>query len=298
MYYFLYTILYLLSLLPWFVMYGISDLLSFLNWHLIGYRKDVVLGNLRIAFPEKTEAERQQIARDFYRNFTDMLVESIKVISMDERSLQRRYLSNPEAVERIERLGDRVHLHAMHNFSWEIVNHGIARDLQIPFMAVYMPITNPHLERIFRKVRQRYGTILIPATAFKTNFRQFEKANYALALVADQNPGSPGHAYWANFFGKPAPFVRGPERAARARELAVVFGHFFPVRRGVYSFDCEVVTTNAAELPEGELTRAYVRYVESRIRKQPANYLWSHRRWKHAWKDEYAPLAIEPLRFD
>ena len=298
MYYVLYAILYLLSLLPWFVMYGISNLLAFLNWYLIGYRKDVVLGNLRIAFPEKSEAERQQIARDFYRNFTDMLVESIKVISMSERSLQRKYLSNPEATERIENLGDRVQLHAMHNFSWEIVNHGIARDLHIPFMGVYMPIANPYLERIFRKVRQRYGTILIPATAFKTNFRQYDKASYALALVADQNPGSPGHAYWVNFFGKPTPFVRGPERAARARNLAVVFGHFFPVRRGVYSFDCEVVTTNAAGLPEGELTRAYVRYVESCIRKQPANYLWSHRRWKHGWQDAYAPLAIEPLQLD
>jgi KDO2-lipid IV(A) lauroyltransferase len=78
----------------------------------------------------------------------------------------------------------------------------------------------------------------------------------------------------------------------------VVFGHFFPVKRGVYSFDCEVATTDAAALPEGELTRAYIRYVESCIRKQPANYLWSHRRWKHAWKEEYAPLAIEPLWFD
>jgi KDO2-lipid IV(A) lauroyltransferase len=298
MYYFIYGILYLLSLLPWFIMYGISDLLSFLNWHIIGYRKDVVLGNLRIAFPEKTEDERRQIARAFYRNFTDMIVESIKVISMSDRTLTRKYLSNLKAVEQMESLGDRVHLHAMHNFSWEIVNHGIARDLNIPFMAVYMPITNPHLERIFRRVRQRYGTILIPATSFKTNFRQYEKAKYTLALVADQNPGSPGHAYWANFFGKPTPFVRGPERAARARNLAVVFGHFFPVKRGVYSFDCEVVTTDAGTLPEGELTRAYIRYVEACIRKQPANYLWSHRRWKHAWKEEYAPLAIEPLRID
>lgn len=298
MYYIIYGILYLLSLLPWFVMYGISDLLSFLNWYIIGYRKDVVLGNLRIAFPEKSEKERRKIARAFYRNFSDMLVESVKVISMSERSLTRKYISDPQAVEQIESLGDRVQLHAMHNFSWEIVNHGIARDLKMPFMGVYMPIANPSLERIFSKVRQRYGTILIPATRFKTDFRQYEQSRYALALVADQNPGSPGHAYWANFFGRPTPFVRGPERAARARNLAVVFGHFYPVRRGVYSFTCQVVTTNAAQMKEGELTLAYVRYVESCIRKQPANYLWSHRRWKHAWKDEYAPLTIEPLQFD
>jgi KDO2-lipid IV(A) lauroyltransferase len=186
----------------------------------------------------------------------------------------------------------------MHNFNWEIVNLGAARDWKLPFMAVYMPIANKHLDRIFRKVRQRYGTILVPATDFKTNFRRYEQDRYTIALVADQNPGSPGHAYWANFFERPTPFVRGPEKSARARNLAVAFGNFFPIKRGVYSFECEVITTNAAEMEEGELTRAYIRYVETCIRKHPANYLWSHRRWKHAWKDAYAPLAIEPLRLD
>lgn len=294
MYYLIYGLLYLLSLLPWFVMYGISDLLAFLVWNVVGYRRDVVLGNLRIAFPEKSEAEREKIARAFYRQFTDTLVESVKVISMGERGLRKKFVANTEQLEAVSKLGPRVHVHAMHNFNWEILNLGIARDTRMPFMAVYMPLGNKHLERIFQRVRSRLGTILIPATEFKTDFRKYENSAYMIALVADQNPGSPAHAYWANFFTKAAPFVRGPERAARSRKLPVVFANFFPVRRGVYSFEMTIVTQDASTLPEGELTRRYIRFVEDCIRQRPANYLWSHRRWKYSWKAEYEPFTLEP----
>lgn len=296
MYYLIYGLLYLLSLLPWFIMYGISDFLAFLVWNVIGYRRDVVLGNLRIAFPEKSETEREQIARAFYRQFTDTLVESVKVISMGEKGLSKKFVSNQSLVEQLPALGSRVHLHAMHNFNWEILNLGTARDLPMPFMGVYMPLRNKHLERIFRKVRSRTGTILIPATEFKTDFRKYDQSTYTLALVADQNPGSPAHAYWLNFFSRPAPFVRGPERAARSRQLAVVFANFFPVRRGVYTLEFKVATKDASTLPEGELTRMYVRYLEECIRERPANYLWSHRRWKHDWKPEYETSTLETLR--
>jgi Kdo2-lipid IVA lauroyltransferase/acyltransferase len=296
MYYLIYGTLYLLSLLPWFVMYGISDLLAFLTWNVFGYRKDVVLGNLAIAFPEKPEAERVRIAKAFYRNFTDAIVESIKVISMGEKALRKKFVPNMEQAETLSKLGKNIHIHAMHNFSWEIVNLGVSMVWKMPFMGVYMPIGNKHLEKIFRKVRSRYGTILVPATDFKTKFRGYEQQRYSIALVADQNPGSPAHAYWANFFSKPAPFVRGPEKSARSRDLAVFFGHFFPVRRGVYSIDLKMITLNAAGTTEGELTLSYIRYVEECIRKQPANYLWSHRRWKHAWKPEYQESTLEPLK--
>ena len=296
MYYLIYGTLYLLSLLPWPVMYRISDLLAFLNWNVFGYRKEVVLGNLAIAFPEKTEAERMAIARAFYRNFTDTIVESIKVITMSEQTLKKKFIPNKEQIAEIAGQGKNVHIHAMHNFNWEIVNLGASRSWEMPFMCVYMPLGNKHLERIFRRVRSRYGTILVPATDFKTNFKKFEKERYSIALVADQNPGSPAHAYWANFFSKPAPFVRGPEKSARNRDLVVYFGQFYPVKRGVYTFDIKFITRNAAETKPGELTLAYIRYVEECVRQRPANYLWSHRRWKHPWKPEYQQSVLESLK--
>jgi|694.fasta_scaffold136254_2 KDO2-lipid IV(A) lauroyltransferase len=297
-----YGLIYAVSLLPWFVMYGLGDLLYLLAYHVFGYRKKVVLQNLEIAFPEKSEKERRTIARRFYRNFTDTIVESIKVLSMSEKELDRRFLPKPEMlglIKEVERTGKTFQIHAMHNFNWEIVNHGISRELNLPFLGVYMPLHNRFFERLFRKIRSRYGTMLVPATEFKENFERFEKKYtdkpYAIALVADQSPGNPSMAWWVNFFSRPTGFVHGPEKAARDRNLGVIFGNFYKVSRGQYTFDAILATENASSTKEGELTLAYVRYVEECIRKRPENYLWSHRRWKHAYKPEYAGRVLEKL---
>jgi Kdo2-lipid IVA lauroyltransferase/acyltransferase len=302
MYYIIYGFLYFFSILPWFIMYAISDLLAFLTYHVFGYRKKVVIGNLAIAFPEKSEVERKQIAKQFYRNFFDTLAETIKMIFASDQQLSERFLPKEQMLEKMRvfvKQGKNVQIQAMHNFNWEIVNLGVSKNIGIPFLGVYMPISNKHLEKIFRKMRSRYGTILVPATAFKKNFLKFEKEsikeNYSIALVADQSPGSPLNAWWVNFFNKPTPFVTGPEKAARLRSLPVVFANFYKIKRGVYTFDVEVFTENAANTKEGELTIAYVKYVEDCIRQRPDNYLWSHRRWKHVYKPEYINLALEPL---
>ena len=302
MYHLVNALLYLLSLLPWFVIYALSDLLYVLAYHVFGYRKRVVLENLNRAFPEMTERARISIAKRFYHNFTDTLLESIKVISMSDRELDRHFNVNEESVSLISgivRSGRTCQIHAMHNFNWEIVNHGVSNALDIPFLAVYMPFKNKVLEKIFRRIRSRYGTVLVPATAFKQNFEQVEKeyskTAYALALVADQSPGKPHEAWWLNFFNTPTAFIPGPERAARERKLSVVFGHFYKIRRGCYTFDAVLATQDASTTEPGELTLSYARYVEDCIRKCPDNYLWSHRRWKHAYKPEYAQRVLEPL---
>jgi Kdo2-lipid IVA lauroyltransferase/acyltransferase len=303
MYYIIYGLLYFFSLMPWFIMYGLSDLLAFLTYYIFGYRKKVVLANLAIAFPEKTAAEREKIAKQFYRNFLDTLVETVKMISATEAQVEKKFLPNEKMLELIwkyTKRGQNVQIHAMHNFNWEVVNLGISRVLAIPFVAPYIPISNIHLEKIFKKVRCQFGTVMVPATEFKKNFLKFEKehikGNYALALVADQSPGSPQHAWWVNFFNKPTPFVTGPEKAARLRSMPVLFANFYKIKRGVYTFEVEIFTENAANTKEGEITLAYVKYIEDCIRQRPDNYLWSHRRWKHSYKEEYAGNVLEKLK--
>lgn len=302
MYPILHPVLYLVSLLPLRVLYVVSDGLSLLAFHVLRYRRDVVMANLRTAFPGKSEAERRRIAARFYRNFTDMVMDGIKVLSMGERELSERFIMRPElkeAFDRCIRSGKSYQIHAMHNFGWEIVNHGVSRALDIPFLGVYMPIKNRFFERMFREVRVRYGTVLLPATDFKNRFSEVERRyagrNYLLALVADQSPGRPEDAWWLNFFGVPTGFIHGPEKAARERKLGVIFGYFYAVGRGRYTFDIEIVTEDASTTPEGELTLAYARYIEEHVGRDPANYLWSHRRWKHPYRPAYAGRALEPL---
>jgi KDO2-lipid IV(A) lauroyltransferase len=282
MYYLGYVPLYILSLLPWFVMYRISDFLTFLVYNVFSYRKSVVMANLAIAFPEKTMEERRKIAKDFYRLLMDTIVETIKLISLSKEGVMKKFTGDASVINEVMDRGRNLTVLAMHNFNWEIVNHNVSMQLKYPFIGVYMPLTNKFFERLIADMRTRYGTIIIPAPKFKTDFVKYAHSHHILALVADQNPGNPNNAYWVPFFGKLTPFVKGPEKGARLNETAVLFGHFFPLRRGHYTFEWKIPTYNAAELPEGELTKMYVAYVEECIRKHPANYLWSHRRWKYS----------------
>ena len=294
----LYGLLYMVSLLPLWALYGISDFLSFVVYRIIGYRKAVVLSNLAIAFPEKSVAERSRIAKAFYSNFTDSMLESIKLISAGESLIDEMFVFDPHIFEVVSGTDKNFQIHAMHNFNWEIVNQGVSREMVLPFLGVYQPIINPFFEELFKKIRSRFGTVLIPANDFKHNFLPHQDKQYTIALVADQNPGNPAKAWWVNFFGKPAPFVMGPEKAARARDTVVVFGNFYKLRRGVYTFSAEKITDDPASLQPGELTLRYIQYIEARIRERPDNYLWSHRRWKHPYKAEYAGLALEKLNLN
>ena len=187
------------------------------------------------------------------------MVETVKMISASDAQLKKRFVPNKEMLEMVlEQIllkGRNVQIHAMHNFNWEVVNLGVSKVLGIPFVAPYMPIANKHLERIFQKMRCSYGTVMVPATEFKKNFLKFEKehikGNYAMALVADQNPGSPAHAWWLNFFNRPTAFVTGPEKAARLRSLPVIFGNFYKVKRGVYTFELSYIRRMQQPLKKG-----------------------------------------------
>lgn len=291
----LYVLLYSVSLLPVWVLHRLSDVLSFYVYRIIGYRKAVVLANLAIAFPEKTLKERQKIAKQFYSNFTDSMLESIKLISAGPDLMDRMFVFDPSLLDVFSGTDKNIQIHALHNFNWEIVNQGVSREMKLPFLGVYQPIINPFFESLFKKIRSKYGTVLIPANDFKNNFLPHQDQQYVIALVADQNPGNPAKAWWVNFFGKPAPFVTGPEKAARMRNTVVVFGNFFKIKRGVYTFVVEKITDDPASMQPGELTLKYIKYVEDRVRERPDNYLWSHRRWKHPYKPEYAALALEQL---
>ena len=188
--------------------------------------------------------------------------------------------------------GKTIHMFGMHNFNWEFANWGLAKKLKYPLVAIYMPVGNPSFDKIILDMRTRYGSIMIPATKFKRNYLKYTNQRHVLASVADQSPGDPSKAYWLNFFGKPTGFVTGPEKGARLQDVSIVFINFFPTRRGHYKIETEFFTASSAQLEEGELMREYISYMEKCIHKNPSSYLWSHRRWKHGWKDSYKTLWL------
>jgi Kdo2-lipid IVA lauroyltransferase/acyltransferase len=293
MYYIIYPILYLFSLLPFFILYGISDFFAFVLYHIVKYRKDVVLNNLKIAFPEKTEAERIKIAKKFYQYFTDAMIESLKFISISKKQLLKRSTGSFDVVNELIDKGYNINLMAGHQFNWEFANLLYAINLKIPFVGVFTTISNRAIERIFLDFRRRYGTILISAYDFKNKMHDVFEKQYLLALAADQNPKRAENTHWINFFGRPTPFARGPEKGAIKNNAAVVYIGFKKIKRGYYHFDTTLICEEGVKTKEGELTLLYRDILEKTIRQDPANYLWSHRRFKFEWKEEYKELWID-----
>ncbi|MFN5055598.1 MAG: lysophospholipid acyltransferase family protein [Bacteroidota bacterium] len=283
---------YVLSLIPLRILYLLSDLLTFLIYHVFKYRRSVVMENLSIAFPEKSEQERKKIAKAFYSNVADSLVETFKMISASDRLIEKMFRFDPVMLEPFLKTDKKIQIHAMHNFNWEVVNLGISKNFKLPFLGVYQPLKNEFFEKLFSSIRARYGTVLIPATDFKNNFLPYQDKQYIIALVADQNPKRIAQAWWVDFFGKPTAFTQGPEKAARLSNNRIVFGTFFKLKRGVYSFSAEVITDDAASMMPVELTLKYVDFLDSCIRDRPDNYLWSHRRWKHPYNEAFASLRL------
>lgn len=290
MYYIVYGLLYTFSLLPLRVLYIFSDFSFFLVYYIIGYRKKVVKENLRHAFPEKTVKERNRIARKFYRNFTDTFIETIKMISVSDSYIQKRFKGNWEVLNQYYDSGRSIQICLGHNFNWEWANTVVAQKVKYLFLAVYMPLSSKIMDRLFQKLRSRTGTVLLPATKMREAFLPYRDQQYILGLAADQSPGNPSNAWWFDFLGRPAGFVKGPEKGARTKNTIVVFAFIHKQKRGHYEFVFSVAEDKPLLLAETELTKRFVCYLENVIREYPDMWLWSHRRWKYSWKPEYGEV--------
>lgn len=293
MYYLIYGFLYLISLLPLRILFIAADAIYILLYHFIGYRKEVVMNNLGIAFPEKSQDEKIEIAKQFYRNFIDNFIETIKMLSAGNEYLKRHCTGNWELLHELYKKGKSCTVLLGHVFNWELGNRVVSMQIDYDFLVVYMPISNKAINRLFLKLRKKGKTHLLSAHNMRNDMMPFRNRQYILALVADQNPPNPARAYWLNFFGKPAPFVTGPEKGARMSSLPVVYCNIEKVRRGYYNVVLTLETESPNLLPEGALTINYVRYLEKIIRRQPEMWLWTHRRWKHDWHPRYAKLWID-----
>lgn len=285
-----YSLLYLFSLLPLRVLYLFTDFIFLLVYYVIGYRRKVVLQNLTIAFPEKTDAERKEISRKFYRNFTDFVAETIKLFSASDAFLEKRFSGNWEVLNEQNRKGAKSQVHLGHNFNWEMGWQAVAHHLEGKALGVYMPLSNKTFDQVFRKLRVKWGGILLSAFDMRSAILPYRNEPYTLMLAADQSPGDIAKGYWVNFFGKPTIFHAGPEKGARAGNLPVIFCYVHKIKRGYYHAQFELGVENPADLPVGELTKIYVRYLEEKMRLQPENWLWTHKRWKHQWREEYGPV--------
>lgn len=286
MYPVVYGFFYMISLLPWRVLYFFGDCIYALVYYVIGYRRDVVTNNLAIAFPEKTEAERTRIAKDFYHQFIDTFIETIKLLSVNKKQFAKRITTNVEMLNELYPSGQSVVLVSGHFFNWEFANLTVSGFSDYLFVGIYMTISNKIFDKLIRKLRSKFGGILISVKDFRRAYPAYSQKQHSIGLIADQNPGNPANGFWYPFFGRMAPFVKGPERTSKTLNAAIVTVNFYRTKRGYYNIDCKVLTTTPKEFAEGEITKQLIHFVEDCIRQNPSNYLWSHRRWKHQFDEE------------
>lgn len=278
-----YPIVWLLSLLPMRILYIISDGLYGLFYYLTGYRKEVVLTNLQLAFPDKDLVELKKIRKKFYRHFTDLFVESVKAFTISEKNLRKRYqYLNPEVINDLHEKGRSIALVGAHQANWEW-SIGIPLSVNIQCFAAYTKIRNKYFERTVKKSRMKFGFIGYKTSqtvsAMKANFD--DKVQGLYLLLSDQSPEVKKTHYWSEFMGVKVPIHTGAEMLAKKFNMAVVNYSVKKVKRGLFEVTFETITETPKEFKNYDITDKYLAITERNIHEQPECYLWSHNRFKH-----------------
>lgn len=272
---------FLIGILPFWLLYLLSDVLRFFLLNIFGYRKAVVEDNLRKCFPEKDEAEIKRLIRLSYKNLADVTVESFKGFTMSERQIVARHKGlNPELIEGFFKENRSVICLPNHYGNWEWGAMSPPPQLHQDCVALYKPLSNKYVDSFVRKNRSRTGAFL--GSIYKTAriFEERKDIVTAYILASDQSPSNAKKSIWVQFLGRDTAFLHGPELYARKYNMPVVFVDIQRVKRGFYTMYFTIITDNPNEMKPGEITTLYAKKLEAVIRKKPQNWLWSHKRWK------------------
>ena len=273
------------SRLPMGVLYILSDLISFIFYHIAGYRRSLIQNNLRNSFPEMSEDDIKKNMRLFYNHLADLMVEGIKNFTISEKKLRRRFITtNPEIMDHYYDQGRNVLIAGGHYNNWEMYALKVCLDQKHDIIGFYTPLTNKFFEKKMKTSRSRYGLQMVPTRYVKDFFNSAHERPYATIFGADQSPGNPDRAYWMEFLSQPTAVAFGSEKYAREKNLVVFYGQINKVKRGSYTVSYELLTDDPVSTTYGEITEAYTKRLERTVRSYPPLWLWSHNRWKHKKK--------------
>lgn len=286
---FVYIIIYiwvkLHALLPMRVLYVFSDIFYFLIYRIIRYRLKVVRSNMKASFPDKTEKEMLQLERDFYHHFCDYVVETMKLSHISEKEIHRRaHLCNPELIDQLVEKGHSCVLVYMgHYGNWEWFSSGTPLFKRVKVHFIYRPLNNKAIDKLFIYFRTRFGGLCMPKQRAVREMLMLKKRNEGamVMFLADQTPSKANLHYWTLFLNQDSAIYTGPERIAVKLNLPVVYVDITRKRRGYYEGVFKLITETPQALPEFEITEIYARMMETTIMRNPAYWLWTHKRWKH-----------------
>jgi len=283
---------YLVSRIPFPVLYLLSDLFAFLVGPVFGYRRKIIRKNLSRSFPEMPEHELNKTVRAFYLNFTDVFLETIKLLTMPDDEIVRRVkINNLEAVNDRLKKGQSLIALTSHYCNWEWMLASCSVQFVNPPDAVYLRVKNPFFETLMLKIRSRFGAYMIEKKYILSEENKRRNEAHVIALVADQAPVGERSLKWLNFLNQETPFINGPERISKILDLPVVYGKMSRIKRGYYEMEFVDVKPEPGPVTGMPVTEKFGAILEETIREYPPNWLWSHNRWKRARQTEKEPVT-------
>lgn len=242
--------------------------------------------NLYNAFPEKSVKERANIESRFYRFLADMIFESIKMFTISEKEMNRRfkYKNLSDATGFLD-AGKGIIGVTGHYSNWEWGSLSISANLRQPVLVVYKPLTDKRFENKLNKVRARFGSVLIAMKQTLRKIVAYKNTPHILVLIGDQTPVRGETQYFTPFLNQPTAVFLGIEKIARATNSPVLYFAINRVRRGYYETEITILCENPVETAPYEITIAHTRKLEQIIKERPEFWLWSHKRWKFKPED-------------
>lgn len=280
---FLIKILYIVSKLPLRILYIFSDIIFFINYYFVGYRKKIITQNLKNSFPEKSDEEIAKIRKKFYLNFSDYLAETVKSFSISgsETRVRMQHI-NQHLFHEAKEEGKNIILMAGHVFNWEWMNALTATVPQKNSHPVYRKVNSSFWENEMKKVRNRFGSQALEANEVILNiFRNKNDGDTIYLFVADQTPHVAHVNYGLEFLNQRTPAFIGYDKLATRMDLIFIYSEMKKVKRGFYQINYQRIYPDGEKFIENEVVKKFHKLLENTIRKNPDNYLWSHRKWKY-----------------
>ncbi|SKB93498.1 lysophospholipid acyltransferase family protein [Dyadobacter psychrophilus] len=282
-----------ISRLSWKKLYKLSDIFRFLIFDIGQYRKQVIFANLKNSFPTYNENTIESIARRYYQNFTDIVFETIKLRSISKNDLLSRFELETELLDHYYAQQKSLVVVSGHLGNWEMLNLFASAKLSYQIVVVYHELANDIFEDWFKKVRTKFGTEMVPMKEAMVRAMAPREKPFLFVLVNDQSP-SPDKAYWTSFLNQDTGIFRGGELIAKRLNAPVLYMGILrdERKRGHYRSYFKLITENPKKEPANNILQSQIEYLEEDIKRQPDNWLWSHRRWKHARPQNLLPFQL------
>ena len=288
----LYPIFYLISILPFRILYFFSDIVYLIIYRIVGYRKSTVRKNLELTLPHLSVKERRKIEKKFYHHFCDTLVEMVKTMTISEKEMKKRFVfENIELIEEFEKKGKSIALICGHYASYEwllVMNKYLTTHKGF---GIYKTIRNKHFDKLVRKIRGRFEGELIDTKSTIPAMLRHKRDGVLgyYGFLSDQSPKLQSAIYWGNFFGMEVPVHVGAEMLAKKLDMNVMFVKGSKIKRGYYKAKFIPYNKNPKDVPNYEIMDEFIDLLEKQILEAPEYYLWTHKRFKHR-KNDPAPI--------